>query len=149
LRKHDFNLNKISREHINHHTDNTNIREELKKWFGELKEKMKSEGVMDTGHINETREIIGRLSALNVELIRSDQNYRKIYDQAKLLIIKEMSNMNGTASDPIQVCLNTVYTFKMDQNNGQGLDEDKSNTLTAFSEVLGYLSHKMAQRNSN
>jgi hypothetical protein len=109
---------------------------------------MKKESLEESGHLEELNKLALELSHFNLELLKSDQSYRKIFDQAKLHINRNAALSNGQVTNPIQVCLNGIYGLLILRLKGKPVDDSIKQGAQAFGDVLSYLSFKYQKRNN-
>ncbi|MTI32038.1 DUF4924 family protein [Xanthovirga aplysinae] len=146
VRAYQFNLEEIEKYVINHFPIEDKNKAEVKAWYGKVIEQMKTEGIEKEGHLRETVDIVKELSDLNRELLKSDKNYRSIYDQAKLHIKKHLELSEGKVTDGIQICINGIYGLMLLRLNGKKVEESQKASLNSFGDVLSYLSFKYKKR---
>jgi len=146
VRAYDFNLEEIEKYVISHFPLEDKDKSEVKAWYNQVIEQMKAERIEKKGHLKETEDIVKDLSDLNKELLKSDKNYRSIYDQAKLHINRHLELSKGTITDSIQICINGIYGLMLLRLNGKKVEESQKATLNSFGDVLSYLSFKYRKR---
>lgn len=146
VRVYDFDMEKIFPYVISHFPVPEKEKEEIKKWYSSIIDQMKAEEILERGHLSSVNKIVSELSELHKELLKADQAYRRLYDQAKLHINKNMALAEGDIKDPIQICLNGIYGLLLLRMNGKKVDDSLMEGINAFGDVLGYLSYKYKQR---
>ena len=112
----------------------------LEKAVDELKEKPHE-------HLREVQLICEQLVTLNLELLKSDIEYRRIFDKAKLQIIRFQKE--NDLKDAVIACLKGVYEFNHTKNAHQQISLNLKESAFAFNNVLSYLSYKFKQRHSS
>ncbi|MDN5200932.1 DUF4924 family protein [Fulvivirgaceae bacterium BMA10] len=148
IRSYKFNIDEIATYVVKHIPAQESDKQNLVKWYAEIAKQMQEEGIEKSGHLSFVNEIMEALSAMNLELIKSDRDYRKIYDQAKIHIKKNRDLSEGKITDDIQICMNGIYGFLLLRMNGKKLDESLQSSINAFGDLLSYLSYKYQKRNA-
>ena len=148
IRAYNFELEEIYKYVIQHFPVEDNMKTRIKAWYRKVANQMKKEGLEESGHLEELNNLAKELSQFNLELLKSDQSYRKIFDQAKLHINRNAAMSNGQVSNPIQVCLNGIYGLLILRLNGKPVDDNIKQGAQAFGDVLSYLSFKYQKRNN-
>ncbi len=147
IRAYNFDLKKIYKQVIQHFPLEDHKKTEIKSWYRKTADQMQKESLNKSGHLKELNLIAEELAQFNLELIKSDQAYRKIFDQAKLHINRNLALSNGQVTNPIQICLNGIYGLLILRLNGKPIDDTIKNGVQAFGDVLSYLSFKYKKRN--
>lgn len=146
IRAYNFDLGEISKYVIQHFPVEDDKKTRIKAWYRKIANQMKKEGLEKEGHLEELNNLCKELSQFNLELLKSDQAYRKIFDQAKLHINRNASQSNGQISNPIQICLNGIYGLLLLRLNHKPVDDNIKQGAQAFGDVLSYLNFKYQKR---
>ncbi|GJM28888.1 MAG: DUF4924 domain-containing protein [Cyclobacteriaceae bacterium] len=148
IRAYNFNLEEIYKYVIQHFPVEDGMKTRIKAWYRKVANQMKKESIMKSGHLEELNQLAIELSNFNLELLKSDQTYRKIFDQAKLHINRNSALSNGQLTNPVQICLNGIYGLLILRLNGKPVDDNIKQGAQAFGDVLSYLSFKYQKRNN-
>ena len=146
IRAYNFELEEIYKYVIQHFPVEDDKKTRIKAWYRKIANQMKKEGLEKKGHLEELNKLAQELSNFNLELLKSDQAYRKIFDQAKLHINRSATQSNGSLSNPVQICLNGIYGLLLLRLNGKPVDDQIKQGALAFGDVLSYLSFKYQKR---
>jgi len=146
IRAYNFNLEEIYKYVIQHFPVEDNMKTRIKAWYRKIANQMKKESIKESGHLEELNQLTRELSQFNLELLKSDQSYRQLFDQAKVHINRSSPLSNGQLTNPVQVCLNGIYGLLMLRLNGKPVDEELKQGAQAFGDVLSYLSFKYQKR---
>ena len=71
IRANKFDMDSIRRTVIAHYAQPATVKEEIAQWYQELIDMMRSEGVMEKGHIQLNKNVIIALTDLHLRLLRS------------------------------------------------------------------------------
>lgn len=146
VRAYNFDLGEIYKYVIQHFPVEDNKKTRIRAWYRKVANQMKKESLEKSGHLKELNKLAKELSQFNLELLKSDQSYRKIFDQAKLHINRHAALSNSQVTNPIQVCLNGIYGLLILRLNGKPVDDSIKKGVRAFGDVLSYLSFKYQKR---
>ena len=138
VRQLDFNLEELFANHL----DSLGDVEAEKRWFTDLAEAMKAEGVEKGGHISKHLAIVKELNEIHFHLLRSDRTYRGHFDQAKLHINRYMQAYGGELSNPIQICLDGIFQYKLKRAKQESLTDSDREGMQSFVELCSYLSYR-------
>ncbi len=148
IRAYNFELDEIFKYVIQHFPVEDEKKTRIKAWYRKIANQMKKQGLEKAGHLEELNQLAQELSNFNLELLKSDQAYRKIFDQAKLHIHRNAAKSNGQISNPVQICLNGIYGLLLLRLNGKPVDDELKQGASTFGDVLSYLSFKYQKRNN-
>jgi hypothetical protein len=71
IRANKFDMDSINRTVIAHYDQPEEVKKEIAQWYEELSEMMRSEGVMEKGHIQLNKNVIITLTDLHLRLLKS------------------------------------------------------------------------------
>lgn len=140
IRVYNFDLEQLEEYVIRHFPVDAAEKESLQGWYAEIVASMKAEGIIERGHLLAVQEIVEKLSILSDNLLDLDEEYQKIYNQAKPFIEESLSHAAGKITDPIQICFNGIYGLLLLRMNGKEVDPSLMEGIDAFGNVLSYLS---------
>jgi hypothetical protein len=84
IRAHRFDIERIRRTLIDAYEQPEEIRQEIARWYEELIEMMRSEGIMESGHIQLNKNVVIALTDLHLRLLKDPQEtvYGALYYHA-------------------------------------------------------------------
>ncbi|MDG1276815.1 MAG: DUF4924 family protein [Algoriphagus sp.] len=110
-------------------------------WFGELIAQMKSEGILEKGHLSQLNKLVEELAQIHWKLLKIDRSYFEIYNKAKPHILEAIVQAEGKdLGNEIQICLNGVYGLLLCRLLGNKVSDKQLQSTEAFGEVLSLLS---------
>ncbi len=71
IRANRFDMDAIRKSVIAHYDQPDSVKEEIARWYEEIIDMMRSEGVMESGHIQLNKNVIIALTDLHLRLLRS------------------------------------------------------------------------------
>ncbi|MFA0960876.1 DUF4924 family protein [Roseivirga sp. BDSF3-8] len=149
IREAGFDSGKIKQYVEEHVPKEDGDKDAILSWYQNIASQMKEEGKEKEGFIQLLKEHMDSLADLNKELLRSDQEYRRNFDQAKLHINRRLNEMNGEVRNPVEVCVVSVYEVNKMRHQGQQPEEELASAVFAFQNLLSYLSYRYRQRNKS
>jgi hypothetical protein len=119
-------------------------KKEIADWYKILIDKMKKQGIVSKGHLNELDELIFELQYLHNTLLNviKDKKYERIYLSAKLNIDAFKTKLNTTTQNEVDVCLNGLYGLLLLRLKKKPVSNDTTEAMNSFSQMIAYLSSK-------
>ncbi|MEN7550571.1 DUF4924 family protein [Rapidithrix thailandica] len=142
IRSYELDLDRIYANIIVHLPVEEEEKMALRAWYKELLEEMKEKGLEVKGHVAEITDLLLALEQLHLELYKLDKNYKPVYEKAAEDIQKHIDLSEGLISNPVEVCLNTVYGYMLLRLDGGEVDDELNTRIQNFGEVLSYLSYR-------
>ncbi|MFN3802346.1 DUF4924 family protein [Belliella pelovolcani] len=140
IRAYEFNIEDIKQYVVNHYPISLEEKEATAAWFSDLIELMKTEEITAKGHLNIIKAQVDLLAQTHWQLLKEDQVYFNIYNQAKPHIIQMIMDAEGVAiGHEIQICLNGIYGLLLAKLKGREIPKIYQEATEAFGAVLSYL----------
>lgn len=140
IRSYQGNMAEIKQYVIAHYPVSDPEKEELATWFGGMIERMKSQELLEKGHLKELRDLVDNLASLHWKLLKTDKTYFSAYNNAKPFILEAILAADGeNLGNEIQICLNGVYGLLLCRLLGRKVDDQQIKAAEAFGEVLSLL----------
>ena len=97
IRANRFDMDSIRRTVIAHYAQPASVKEEIAQWYQELIDMMRSEGVMEKGHIQLNKNVIIALTDLHLRLLRSTKEmvYGATYYKTLPFIVQLRAKSGG------------------------------------------------------
>ena len=138
IRANKFDMDSIRRTVIAHYAQPASVKEEIAQWYQELIDMMRSEGVMEKGHIQLNKNVIIALTDLHLRLLRSTKEmvYGATYYKTLPYIVQLRAKSGGEELPEIETCFNALYGYlilKMQRK------EVSAETLEAIKQITAFL----------
>ena len=138
IRANRFDMDSIRRTVIAHYAQPASVKEEIAQWYQELIDMMRSEGVMEKGHIQLNKNVIIALTDLHLRLLRSTKEmvYGATYYKTLPYIVQLRAKSGGEELPEIETCFNALYGYlilKMQRK------EVSAETLEAIKQITAFL----------
>ncbi len=141
IRSYNFNIDEIRQYVISHYPISEEEKAEVTHWFNRLISQMKKEGIQNKGHLSNLRREVDVLAQIHWDLLKTDGEYFKIYQEAKPHVIDFVMAAEGQdLGHEIQICLNGIYGLLLSRLTGKKVQEELQASAEAFGAVLSYLS---------
>lgn len=147
IRSYQGNMEEIKQYVIAHYPVSEKEKGEIATWFEGLLNRMKTEQILEKGHLAELKGLVENLLQLHYKLLKTDKNYFETYDKAKPFILEAILAADGkNPGNEVQICLNGVYGLLLCRLFGKKVDEQQLNAAEAFGDVLSLLNFNYQQR---
>ena len=98
IRANKFDMDSINRTVIAHYDQPEEVKKEIAQWYEELIEMMRSEGVMEKGHIQLNKNVIITLTDLHLRLLKSPK------EMARLIIRRFLRSYSSGLNRVERIC---------------------------------------------
>ena len=141
IRANRFDMESIRRTVIAHYAQPASVKEEIAQWYQELIDMMRSEGVMEKGHIQLNKNVIIALTDLHLRLLRSTKEmvYGATYYKTLPFIVQLRAKSGGEELPEIETCFNALYGYlllKMQHKEVSAETTEATKQITAFLALL-------------
>ena len=110
IRANKFDMDSINRTVIAHYDQPEEVKKEIAQWYEELIEMMRSEGVMEKGHIQLNKNVIITLTDLHLRLLKSPKEmvYSAAYYKTLPYIVQLRAKSGGEDLPELETCFAAV-----------------------------------------
>ena len=118
-------------------------RTELRQWYADIMEMMRSEGVAEKGHLQICRNVIINLEDLHGRLMASRKYayYHAAYHKALPLIVELRAKQAAGGEHPeLETCFELLYGVALLKMQGREVSKETAQAVETVSAFLGYLS---------
>ncbi|MDR1937203.1 MAG: DUF4924 family protein [Tannerellaceae bacterium] len=139
IRANHFDMDAIRQTVVSRYGQPEEVKNEIIRWYEELVEMMRSEGVMQKGHIRLNTNVVIALTDLHLRLLKSPREmlYNSAYYKTLPYIVQLRAKSGGEDVPELETCFTAVYGYlilKMQQK------EISAETEEAVKQVVSYLS---------
>ena len=151
IRANNFDSDRISKLLVEPLTIDDKTKKNISNWYKLLIDKMKSQGIMDKGHLSELGDVLLELQYLHNTLLTvvKDQKYERLYLSAKLNIDAFKTKLSSATQNEIEVCLNGLYGLLLLRLKKKPISKDTTEAMNSFSQMIAYLSYKYKTANQS
>ena len=118
---------------------------EIRMWYQELAEMMRTEGVTEKGHVQINRNVMAEVTDLHHRLLRDPQEtiYNSLYYQTLPAIVQLRAKSGGSdAVSEIETCLTAIYGFFLLKMQGKAISVETQDGIKQISHFLAFLAFR-------
>ena len=143
IRAFDFDIDKLSQHYLSRFGDvSEEQKKELRQWYSDIIDMMRSEGVKQRGHIQICKNVIINLTDIHDRLMASSKYpyYHAAYHKA-LPIIVELRAKQGADDlhSELESCFELLYGVTLLKMQGRTVSKETSDAAETISVFLGML----------
>ena len=144
IRANHFDIDSIRRTVISQYDQPDEVKEEIAAWYEELIEMMRSEGVMEKGHIQLNKNVIITLTDLHLRLLKSTKEmiYGAAYYKTLPYIVQLRAKSGGEELPELETCFNAIYGFLLLRMQGKAVSPETQEAIKQISSFLALLAEK-------
>ncbi len=144
IRANRLDIEEIKKTVIVHYDQPENVKEEITRWYEELIEMMRSEGVTEKGHIQLNKNVIIALVDLHLRLLKSPKEmvYGAAYYKTLPYIVQLRAKSGGEDLPEIETCFNAVYGYLILRMQGKTVSNETMEAIRQISSFLAMLAEK-------
>ena len=144
IRANWFDMDSIRRTVIAHYAQPASVKEEIAQWYQELIDMMRSEGVMEKGHIQLNKNVIIALTDLHLRLLRSTKEmvYGATYYKTLPFIVQLRAKSGGEELPEIETCFNALYGYLLLKMQHKEVSAETTEAIKQITAFLALLSEK-------
>lgn len=151
IRANGFDMRQIRENIVDRYRQPEEVREEISRWYEELADMMRSEGVMEKGHLQINRNVIIALTDLHLRLLESpgETAYRTAYYDA-LPNIVQLRSKSGDGEDipEPETCFTALYGYTLLKMQGREVSKETAEAIRRITVLLSVLAGKYAEESN-
>lgn len=144
IRASHFDMDEIRDKVIARYNQPDEVKEEIVRWYEELIEMMRSEGVKESGHIQLNKNVIITLTDLHLRLLKSPKEmiYGAAYYKTLPYIVQLRAKSGGNDLPELETCFTAVYGYLMLRMQGKEISAETLDGIKQISSFLALLAEK-------
>ena len=144
IRANHFDPDAIRRTVVERYDQPEEIKEDISRWYEELIEMMRSEGVQEKGHIQLNKNIIIALTDLHLRLLKTPKEmvYGAAYYKTLPFIVQLRAKSGGEDLPELETCFNAIYGYLMLKMQGKAISTETMEGIKQISAFLALLAEK-------
>lgn len=144
IRANRFDMDAIRQTVIAQYDQPDEVKEEIARWYEELIEMMRSEGVAESGHIQLNKNVIIALTDLHLRLLKSPEEmvYGAAYYKTLPYIVQLRAKSGGKDVPELETCFAAVYGYLLLKMQGKEISADTMEGIKQISSFLALLAEK-------
>lgn len=138
IRANHFDSDEIRRNLVDRYDQPADVKDEIARWYEELADMMRQEGVKERGHIQLNKNVIIALTDLHLRLLKSPKEmiYGSMYYKTLPYIVQLRAKSGGEDIPEIETCFTAVYGYLVLRMQGK---EVSAETLEAIKQISAFL----------
>ena len=139
-----LDIEKIKSTVIAHYDQSDEVKREITQWYEELIEMMRSEGVVEKGHIQLNKNVIIALTDLHLRLLKSPKEmvYGAAYYKTLPYIVQLRAKSGGEELPELETCFNAIYGYLVLRMKGEKISDETMEAIRQISAFLAILAEK-------
>ena len=144
IRANKSDMDLIQHTVIDRYEQPEEIKQELGRWYEELIDMMRSESVMEKGHIQLNKNVIIALTDLHLRLLKSPKEmvYNAAYYKTLPYIVQLRAKSGGEEVPELETCFNAIYGFLLLRMQGKEISAETLDAIKQISTFLAILAEK-------
>ena len=144
IRANHFDMEQILQHVVSRYQQPDEVKEKIAVWYEELIDMMRSEGVMESGHIQLNKNVIISLTDLHLRLLKSPKEmvYGATYYKTLPYIVQLRAKSGGTEVPEIETCFTALYGYLMLRMQGKEVSSETMEAIRQISSFLAMLAEK-------
>ena len=144
IRANLFDMEQIRQHVVSRYQQPDEVKEKIAVWYEELFDMMRSEGVMESGHIQLNKNVIISLTDLHLRLLKSPKEmvYGATYYKTLPYIVQLRAKSGGTEVPEIETCFTALYGYLMLRMQGKEVSSETMEAIRQISSFLAMLAEK-------
>lgn len=137
IRANHFDMEQIWQHVVSRYQQPDEVKEKIAVWYEELIDMMRSEGVLESGHIQLNKNVIISLTDLHLRLLKSPKEmvYGATYYKTLPYIVQLRAKSGGAEVPEIETCFTALYGYLMLRMQGK---EVSSETMEAIRQISSF-----------
>ena len=142
IRAYGLDIERIDSEYIAKFQLDQEQHEEMREWYANLIEMMRSEDVAEKGHIQINKNVIIWLTDLHQQLLKSPKFpfYSAAYYKALPSIVELRRKAGNHEVGDIETCFQALYGVMLLRLQGKPVSDDTANAMGNITQFIGLLS---------
>ena len=144
IRANHFDMDEIRKNVISRYDQPDEVKEEIARWYEELIDMMRSEGVKESGHIQLNKNVIIALTDLHLRLLKSPKEmiYGAAFYKTITYIVLLLAKKGGNDLPELETGFTAVYGYLMLRMQGKEISPETMEGLKQISSFLALLADK-------
>lgn len=144
IRANQLDMDKIKQTVIDRYDQPAEVKAQIVRWYEELVDMMRQEGVRESGHIQLNKNVLIALTDLHLRLLKSPKEmvYGAAYYKALPYIVQLRAKSGGKEVPELETCFEAVYGYLVLRMQGKPVSAETLEAIKQISAFLALLSEK-------
>lgn len=142
IRANGFDIDRLNSTYLSKFGLDDEKQKELVEWYSNLIDMMRSEGVMEKGHLQINKNVATLLYELHLQLLKSPKHpfYSAAYYRALPFIVELRGKGCAKDESEIENCFDAMYGLMMLKLQGKPVSKETAHAMECIAKLLGMLS---------
>ncbi len=143
IRAYKLDIDAINTQIVEKHELPTSKKTELLEWYEQLIDMMRSENVIEKGHLQINNNIVIDLTDVHIYLLNSkNPQYNSFYQKAIPIINELKAKQNSTIENEIEVCFSFIYGILLLKIQQKEISKETASAQTLITQIISLLAIK-------
>ena len=150
VRANNLDIEQIQKIVIDKFDQDQNVKLEIRKWYQDLIDMMRLEGVAEKGHLQINKNVISNLGELHSELLKSPKHsdYQASYYRTLPFIVELRAKGADRSQSEVETCFSALYGFLLLKIQQKEVSGETQAGISQISSLLRQLSDRYQQERS-
>lgn len=151
VRANKLNIDDIQRNIIDKFDQSESVKIEMREWYESLIDMMRSEDVVEHGHLQINKNVLSALTELHNQLLNDPQesDYIASYYKTLPFIVELRAKNQETDTPELETCFSALYGYLILRLQRKEVSGDTQAAIAQISSLLRRLSEKYIKENIN
>ena len=147
IRASHFDLDNIQQTIVSQYEQPDNVKQQILQWYGELIDMMRSEGVMESGHIQLNKNVIIVLTDIHLRLLKNPEEtvYQALYYKTLPCIVQLRTKSGGVEMLEMETCFTALYGYLLLRLQKKEIHPETLEAVKQIHTFLYYLAEKFKE----
>ncbi|MBP3228452.1 MAG: DUF4924 family protein [Bacteroidaceae bacterium] len=147
IRAYGGDMARLEADYLSRFNVSDEQREAMRRWYADLCEMMRSEGRLQSGHLQINRNTLEGLCELHAALLAREDfpYYRQLYQRTLPALVALRAKGAGSDEPELQTMLTALYGTMLLRMQGKAVSESTAEATRTFSDLLAQLSDYFAK----
>ena len=110
-------------------------------WYRDLIGRMQNEGIVESGDLQEIKDLVATLNRIHLALLDDKDEYRhhELYNWAKPNIDEYKKLSRSSSDNEIEICVNAMYALLLLKLQHKNVSEETAQAMQTFGSLLANL----------
>jgi hypothetical protein len=144
IRAYEFDIEAIKRSVVDGYDRPEEVKQAILRWYEELIDMMRIEGVKEKGHIQLNRNVVTALADLHLRLLKDpkETTYGALYYQTLPHIVQLRAKSGGVEIPEIETCFTAVYGYLLLRLQKKEVNPETLQAVRQINTFLTFLAGK-------
>ena len=141
MRANKMDINKIDELLVSKFEVSEKEKLKIHNWYRDLIGRMQNEGIVESGDLQEIKDLVATLNRIHLALLDDKDEYRhhELYNWAKPNIDEYKKLSRSSSDNEIEICVNAMYALLLLKLQHKNVSEETAQAMQTFGSLLANL----------